>query len=154
LSIILVKVLRNSLRPRASRDDRLFDLDKAAQSKGYCDYLAGMLSAHGLRVTELSTHLQGQLVAVHPAYDQFFDGFAPAAVRGQSAERQQWAVDQLVLAARASANFGLSAHATFSGAIMWPYVYPWPQRPSGIVDDGFNELARRWRPIPRWRSAR
>jgi sugar phosphate isomerase/epimerase len=128
-------------------DDRLFDLDKAAQSKGYCDDLAGMLSAHGLRVTELSTHLQGQLVAVHPAYDQFFDGFAPAAVRGRSAERQQWAVDQLKLAARASRNLGLNAHATFSGALAWHLFYPWPQRPKGLVEETFAELGKRWRPI-------
>jgi len=128
-------------------DDRLFDLDKAAQSKGYCDDLAGMLSAHGLRVSELSTHLQGQLVAVHPAYDQFFDGFAPAAVRGRSAERQRWAVDQLKLAARASRNLGLNAHATFSGALAWHLFYPWPQRPKGLVEETFAELGKRWRPI-------
>jgi sugar phosphate isomerase/epimerase len=128
-------------------DDRLFDLDKAAQSKGYCDDLAGMLSAHGLRVTELSTHLQGQLVAVHPAYDQYFDGFAPAAVRGRPAERQQWAIDQLKLAARASRNLGLNAHATFSGAMAWHLFYPWPQRPKGLVEETFAELGKRWRPI-------
>ena len=128
-------------------DERLFDLAKAAQSKGYCDDLTGMLSAHGLRVTELSTHLQGQLVAVHPAYDQYFDGFAPAAVRGRSAERQQWAVDQLKLAARASRNLGLNAHATFSGALAWHLFYPWPQRPKGLVAETFAELGKRWRPI-------
>ena len=128
-------------------DDRLFDLDKAAQSKGYCDDLTGMLSTHGLSVTELSTHLQGQLVAVHPAYDQLFDGFAPAAVRGRPAERQRWAVDQLKLAARASRNLGLNAHATFSGALAWHLFYPWPQRPKGLVEETFAELGKRWRPI-------
>jgi sugar phosphate isomerase/epimerase len=128
-------------------DARLFDLDKAAQSRGYCDDLAGMLSAHGLSVTELSTHLQGQLVAVHPAYDQYFDGFAPAAVRGRPAERQQWAIDQLKLAARASRNLGLNAHATFSGALAWHLFYPWPQRPKGLVEETFAELGKRWRPI-------
>ena len=128
-------------------DSRLFDLKKAAESKTYCQDIAGALQQLGIEISELSTHLQGQLVATHPAYDPLFDGFAPEPVRGNVKERQQWAVDQLVLAARASANFGLSAHATFSGALLWPYVYPWPQRPSGIVDDGFNELARRWRPI-------
>jgi sugar phosphate isomerase/epimerase len=128
-------------------DDRLFNLDKAAQSKSYCDDLADMLSAHGLRVTELSTHLQGQLVAVHPAYDQYFDGFAPAAVRGRPVERQQWAVDQLKLAARASRNLGLNAHATFSGALAWHLFYPWPQRPKGLVAETFAELGKRWRPI-------
>jgi sugar phosphate isomerase/epimerase len=128
-------------------DERLFDLAEAARSKDYCDDITGMLSEHGLRVTELSTHLQGQLVAVHPAYDQYFDGFAPAAVRGRPAERQQWAVDQLKLAARASRNFGLTAHATFSGALAWHLFYPWPQRPKGLVAETFAELGKRWRPI-------
>jgi len=128
-------------------DERLFDLAEAARSKDYCDDITGMLSEHGLRVTELSTHLQGQLVAVHPAYDQYFDGFAPAAVRGRPAERQQWAVDQLKLAARASRNFGLTAHATFSGALAWHLFYPWPQRPKNLVAETFAELGKRWRPI-------
>ena len=128
-------------------DARLFDLSKAAQSQAYCDDLIGMLAGHGLCVTELSTHLQGQLVAVHPAYDQYFEGFAPAALRGHPVERQQWAVDQLKLAARASRHLGLNAHATFSGALAWHLFYPWPQRPHGLIEEAFAELGKRWRPI-------
>ncbi|WP_409461081.1 sugar phosphate isomerase/epimerase family protein [Stenotrophomonas maltophilia] len=125
----------------------LFDLAKAARSQTYCDDIAGMLAGHGLQITELSTHLQGQLVAVHPAYDSLFDGFAPADKRGDPEARQAWAVEQLLLAAQASRNLGLSAHATFSGALAWPYFYPWPQRPHGLVEEAFAELGRRWRPI-------
>lgn len=128
-------------------ESKLIDLETAAQSKDYCDELNGMLAEHGLEVTELSTHLQGQLVAVNPAYDEQFDGFAPAQVHGNSAARTQWAVNQLMLAAKASANLGLKAHATFSGALMWHAFYPWPQRPPGLVEDCFAELARRWTPI-------
>ena len=130
-----------------SWDGRLFDLAKAAESRDYCEEIMGVLATHGIEVTELSTHLQGQLVAVHPAYDLAFDGFAPEAVRGKPAERQVWAVEQLKLAARASSNLGLSVHATFSGALAWPYFYPWPQRPAGLVETAFDELAARWRPI-------
>jgi sugar phosphate isomerase/epimerase len=128
-------------------DARLFDLEKAAASKTYCDEIRGMLAEHGVEVTELSTHLQGQLVAVHPAYDSLFDGFAAEAVRGNPTARQSWAVEQLMLAAKASANLGLNAHATFSGALAWPYLYPWPQRSPGLVEAAFDELANRWRPI-------
>jgi len=130
-----------------SIDKRLFDLKRAAESRTYCDEIRGILARHGLEPTELSTHLQGQLVAVHPAYDQLFDGFAPAAVRNNPKARQQWAVNDLMLAAKASANLGLKAHATFSGALAWPYLYPWPQRPAGLVETAFDELAKRWRPI-------
>lgn len=128
-------------------DNRLFDLKRASESKDYCDEIAGVAAGHGLAITELSTHLQGQLVAVHPAYDEAFDGFAAPEVRGKPAARQEWAVDQVKRALTASHHLGLSAHATFSGALAWPFVYPWPQRPAGLVEAAFDELARRWRPI-------
>jgi sugar phosphate isomerase/epimerase len=128
-------------------DDRLIDLQKAAESKDYCDELKGKVGEHGLEITELSTHLQGQLVAVHPAYDTMFDGFAPAEVHGNPKARTEWAVQQVKWAAQASRNMGLEAHVTFPGALLWPFVYPWPQRPAGLVDTGFGELAKRWKPI-------
>jgi sugar phosphate isomerase/epimerase len=128
-------------------DGRLFDLAKAASSKDYCDKIAGVARKHGLAITELSTHLQGQLVAVNPAYNEAFDAFAPAEVKGKPRERQKWAVDQLMMAAKASKHLGLAATVTFPGALAWPYVYPWPQRPDGLIDAAFDELARRWKPI-------
>ena len=106
-----------------------------------------MAGANGVEVTELSTHLQGQLVAVHPAYDEAFDGFAAPEVRGNPGARQAWAVDQVKKALSASNKMGIDVHATFSGALAWPFVYPWPQRPAGLIETAFDELAARWRPI-------
>jgi sugar phosphate isomerase/epimerase len=128
-------------------DPRLFDLEKAAASKTYCDDIKGRLAEMGIEITELSTHIQGQLVAVHPAYDEMFDGFAPAELRGKPKARQEWAVNQLKYAAKASQHLGLKSHATFSGALAWPFVYPWPQRPAGLVELAFAELGKRWTPI-------
>ena len=85
-----------------SWDGRLFDLSKAAESKNYCDEIKGILKNYYLELTELSTHLQGQLVAVHPAYDIPFDGFAAENVRGNPKARQEWAVDQMIKASKAS----------------------------------------------------
>jgi sugar phosphate isomerase/epimerase len=130
-----------------SWDPRCIDLQKAAESKTYADEVKGIVNEAGLVITELSTHLQGQLVAVHPAYDDLFDGFAPEQVRKNPSERTKWAVQQLRYAAKASQNLGLNAHATFSGALLWPTLYPWPQRPAGLVETGFRELANRWLPI-------
>ncbi|GAC1667237.1 MAG: sugar phosphate isomerase/epimerase [Candidatus Acidiferrum sp.] len=128
-------------------DKRLFDLTLAGESKTYCDEIQGIVSTCGVQITELSTHLQGQLVAVHPAYDLAFDGFAPENLRGSPKARQAWAVQQLLMAAKASAHLGLGVHVSFSGALAWPYIYPWPQRPAGLVEAAFDELAARWRPI-------
>ena len=128
-------------------DARMIDLKKAAKSKTYCDELKGTAAQHGITITELSTHLQGQLVAVHPAYDVMFDSFAPKEVQGKPKARTKWAVQQLKYAAKASKNLGITAHATFSGALIWHTMYPWPQRPNGLVERGFKELADRWLPI-------
>ncbi|MBT9385160.1 sugar phosphate isomerase/epimerase [Pseudooceanicola sp. CBS1P-1] len=130
-----------------SGDTRLMDLDLAAESPAYCQELLGQAQENGVTITELSAHLQGQLVAVHPAYDTAFDGFAPPQLRGNPAARQAWAVDQVKKTITASRNLGLTAMASFSGALAWPYLYPWPQRPPGLIETAFDTLAARWRPI-------
>ncbi len=128
-------------------DARLIDLQKAAESKMYADELKGKINSYGLEISELSTHLQGQLVAVNPAYDDLFDAFAPNTIKKNPKARQAWAVQQLMYAGKASQNLGLKAHATFSGALLWHTFHPWPQRPEGLVEQGFTELAKRWTPI-------
>ncbi|MBS1632692.1 MAG: sugar phosphate isomerase/epimerase [Bacteroidetes bacterium] len=128
-------------------DSRCIDLQKAAESKTYADEIKGLINECGLEISELSTHLQGQLVAVHPAYDELFDAFAPDHLKKNSKGRYEWAVQQLKYGAKASQNLGLSAHATFSGSLLWHTFHPWPQRPEGLVEEGFKELAKRWLPI-------
>ena len=128
-------------------DARVFDLEQAATSKAYCDEIAGVCAEHGVAITELSSHLQSQLVAVHPVYDQSFDAFAPAHLHGKPSERQAWAVDQVTKVAQASQNLGLTGSVGFTGALAFPYLYPWPQRPPGLIEEAFAELARRWKPI-------
>ncbi len=128
-------------------DQRLFDLDLAAQSQDYCDEVKGLCESAGVEITELSTHLQGQLIAVNPAYDVALDAFAPASLRGKPSERQAWAADQVLKAADASKNLGLKHTVSFTGSLAFPFLYPWPQRPAGLIEEAFGELARRWTPI-------
>lgn len=130
-----------------SWDKRIIDLEQAADSQDYCDEVQGRLAQHGLVASELASHLQGQLVAAHPAYDDILDGFAPAELRGRPAARRSWAETQLCLAARASRRLGIDRHVTFSGGLLWPFLYPYPQWPDGLIESGFRELAARWRPI-------
>ncbi|HEX7756637.1 MAG TPA: sugar phosphate isomerase/epimerase, partial [Niabella sp.] len=130
-----------------TNNDQFIDLQKAAESKTYADEIKGLVNDCGMEITELSTHLQGQLVAVNPAYDLLFDSFAPESLRNNPRARTEWAIQQLKYAAKASQNLGLNAHATFSGSLLWHTFHPWPQRPAGLVEEGFSELARRWTPI-------
>ena len=128
-------------------DKRVFDLDKAASSKAYCDEIKGICTENGLTITELSCHLQSQLVAVHPAYDTAFDAFAPEHLHGNPDARQAWAVDQVTKVAKASQHRGLKGAVGFTGSLAFPYLYPWPQRPAGLIEEAFTELARRWKPL-------
>src|SRR5258708_7421169 len=94
-----------------SWDARVIDIRKAAESKTYCDDLK--YAANGLVITELASHLQGQLVAVHPAYDELFDGFAAPEVRGNPKARTEWAIQQMRYVIKASGNMGLTASPSF-----------------------------------------
>ncbi|AEE19234.1 sugar phosphate isomerase/epimerase family protein [Dokdonia sp. 4H-3-7-5] len=128
-------------------ENRLIDLTTAGESKTYCDELKGKVNDYGLEITELSTHLQGQLVAVHPAYDLMFDNFAPDDCKNNPKKRTEWARKQVISAAHASKHLCLDVSATFSGSLLWHTMHPWPQRPAGLVEMGFEELAKRWLPI-------
>ena len=130
-----------------SWDSRLFDIEKAGKSKNYCDEIKGIVNSNGLEISELSTHLQGQLVASHSAYDKMFDAFAPKQLQGNVKARTAWAIEQVKLAANASCNLGIDVMASFSGSLLFHTMYPWPQRPKGLVEAGFKELAKRWTPI-------
>ena len=128
-------------------DSRLFDIEKAGNSKNYCEEIKGIVNSNGLEISELSTHLQGQLVASHSAYDKMFDAFAPSKLHGNVKARTEWAIEQVKLAANASYNLEIDVMASFSGSLLFHTMYPWPQRPKGLVEAGFKELAKRWIPI-------
>jgi sugar phosphate isomerase/epimerase len=126
-------------------ESSLIDLEKAATSKTYCDEYRGTLAELGLEIIELGSYLQGQVLAFHPAYGPGFEAFHPKGLSG--AEVTQWATDQLKKTVDASVNFGTTNISAMSGGFAWHMIYPWPQRPDGLVDESFTELAKRWRPI-------
>jgi len=130
-----------------SWDKRFFDLDKAYASNTYCDEVKGIVADAGLKISELSTHFQGQMVSVHPAYDPMFDGQVEPALRGDPEKRRHWAADQVKKGAKVSRQLGLDAIVGFTGSLAWPYFYPYPQRPDGLVEECFAEQGRRWKPI-------
>ncbi|MBL7184732.1 MAG: sugar phosphate isomerase/epimerase [Phycisphaerae bacterium] len=125
-------------------DRRVFDLDKAAESKTYCDDLKAKLQKIHLEITELSAHLQGQALAIHPAYEVAFQPFYPQGLNDTA--RVEWATGELKKAVIASVNLGLASVPVLSGGLAWHMVYPWPQRPDGLIEEAFKELHRRWKP--------
>ena len=126
-------------------DPRAIDLGKAAESKTYCDDYRGLLQEMGLEPTEVTGYLAGQVLAVHPAYEIMFEAFHPPGLKGN--ERTEWAAGELKKCIYASVNMGTSVIPVLSGGFAWHTIYPWPQRPDGIIQEAFRELAKRWRPL-------
>lgn len=126
-------------------DPRLIDLEEAAESAAYCDDWKEKLSLHGLTLTELNASLAGQVLALHPAYEAAFQPFYPEGLDDRA--RIVWATDQLQKTVRAAARLGVTCVPVLSGGFAWHLAYPWPQRPAGLIDEAFRELARRWVPI-------
>ena len=128
-------------------DARFIDIEKAAESDTYCDELKGVAKENGVEICDSASHIQGQLCAVHPAYDSWMDGLCPPEVRGDRRARQRWAIQQLKHCASASRRLGIDRHATFSGSLAWPFCYPFPQRDASLIEEAYDELARIWKPI-------
>ncbi len=124
---------------------RLLDLPLAAESKSYCDDFRAALASRKMELSELNASLAGQAMAIHPAYEAAFTGLYPDGYDDRS--RVAWATEHLMLALRAAANLGTRCVPVLSGGLAWQMAYPWPQRPAGLIDEAFAELARRWRPV-------
>lgn len=126
-------------------DSRTINLDQAAESQAYCDDYRDRLHSIGLQITELAGYLQGQVLAMHPAYEVLFQGFHPPGLTGSN--RTEWAAGELKKCLQASARLGLHNVPVLSGGLAWHLNYPWPQRPAGLIETAFAELAKRWRPL-------
>ncbi len=129
----------------AWEDPRFIDLAQAATSKSYCDDWRSRVADCGVQLTELNASLAGQVLAIHPAYEVAFQGFYPPGLDDRA--RVAWATEKLQQSVRAAANLGTKCLPVLSGGLAWHLAYPWPQRPAGLIDEAFAELARRWRPI-------
>ncbi|MCZ8122381.1 MAG: sugar phosphate isomerase/epimerase [Magnetospirillum sp.] len=128
-------------------DPRILDPFALAADPAAARALVARLDGEGMAIGELAAHRAGQLMAVHPAYDALADAFAPDSVRGDPAARRALAERTLIAAIDAAAHLGIGKVVTFTGALAWPFFYPWPPAPPGLFERAFDELAARWRPI-------
>jgi len=126
-------------------DKRVIDLEIASQSKDYCDEFKATMADKNLEVIELAAYLQGQCMAMHPAYEKLFQPFYPKGLNDE--QRLKWATEELKKTIDASAFVGTTNISVLSGSLAWPFLYPWPQRSAGLIDEAFEEMAKRWLPV-------
>lgn len=127
-------------------DPRLKDLAGLPDEEALAR-IESVVSQAGLVVSEIAAQRSGQLLAVHPAYDETMDVLAAPDVRGRPAARQAQAERDLRRAIGRASALGAGKVVVFSGGLAWPYFYPYPPRPAGLIERAFDELARRWRPL-------
>lgn len=122
------------------------DVDKAAESKEYCDGQRAILAANGLDCKAISNHLTGQLVC-DPNTDSRSDMFAPPELAGKAEEKRQWAIQSMKNTAKAAANMGVSVVNGFTGSGIWHALYPFPPVDADFIKKGFENFAELWNPI-------
>jgi sugar phosphate isomerase/epimerase len=127
-------------------DPRLSDLRDLSDAATIAAIESIMVET-GLTISEVSAHRAGQLLAVHPAYDDIMDALAAPALRGDPPARRRAAEQDVRRAIARAAALGARRVVTFSGGFAWPFFYPYPPHPAGLIARAFEELASRWRPL-------
>ena len=122
-----------------------FDVEQGAESKAYCDDRHALLDKYGLKCFCISNHLAGQLVS--DRIDERHYQFAPASVAGDPAAAKAWAIDAMKKTAKSAANMGLKVAAGFTGSPIWHLLYSFPPASQEMIDAGYKEFAKTWKPI-------
>lgn len=123
-----------------------FEIDKAAESKSYCEDKRAMLEKHGLGVWAISNHLAGQLVSDNN--DARSAGFViDPTKRGSAEDMRAWAIDQMKKTAKAAKNLGVDVVNGFTGSPIWHLFYSFPPWTPDMIKDGYKAFAKQWKPI-------
>lgn len=124
-----------------------FDVRRAVAEDGYCDERRALLARHGLEVHAISNHLVGQ--AVCDRIDERHREIVPAHVWGDGDPEgvRTRAADEMITTAHAARRLGVPVVNGFTGSSIWHLLYSFPPVSPAMIDAGYADLARRWRPI-------
>ena len=124
-----------------------FEVDKALSSDSYVREKRDLLAKYGLKCVAISNHLVGQ--AVCDPIDARHKSIVPAYVwgDGESEGVRQRAAEEMKATARAARLFGAEVVTGFTGSSVWAMLYFFPPTSQADIDAGYQDFARRWRPI-------
>ena len=124
------------------------DIWRAASDPAYLAGRREILDRHGLTLRAISNHLAGQAVCDAP-----IDFRHQAIVRartwgdGEPEGVRQRAAEEMKLTARVARQLGVDTVVGFTGSSIWQYVAMFPPVPESVIDQGYEDFARRWHPI-------
>jgi sugar phosphate isomerase/epimerase len=121
------------------------EIDKADAS--YCESRKKLLARYGLKVYAISTHLVGQAVCDH--IDERHKSILPDYIWGDGDPEgvRQRAAKEVIETAHVAKRLGVKIVNGFTGSSIWPYIYSFPAVSKEMIDRGYEDFARRWKPI-------
>lgn len=122
-----------------------FEVDKA--NDAYCKAKRKLLDKYGLKLFAISTHLVGQ--AVSDNIDERHKSIVPAYVWGDGKPEgvRKRAAEEIIKTGEAAKRLGVKVVNGFTGSPIWHLVYSFPPVLPGMIEKGFNDFAKRWKPI-------
>jgi sugar phosphate isomerase/epimerase len=123
------------------------DVRRAATEPAYVEERKALLAKHDLQLFAISNHLVGQ--AVCDRCDERHRAVLPEHVWGDGdpVGVRQRAAEEMITTGKAAAALGLSVVNGFTGSSIWHTLYAFPPTSQADWDAGFQDFARRWRPI-------
>ena len=126
-----------------------FEVDKALSEAGYCPSRWEILRKHKLKCFAISSHLVGQAVC-DAIIDERHKGIVPADVWGDGDPEgvRGRAARKMMDTAKAAAKFDVKVVNGFTGSKIWHLgTAMFPPVPPKMIEDGYKDFARRWKPI-------
>ncbi len=122
-----------------------FEVSKADEE--YCKRKREILDKYGLKVFAISNHLVGQAVA--DRIDLRHKSILPDYVWGDGDPEgvRQRAAQEMIRTGEAAARLGVSIVNGFTGSPVWHLIYSFPPVPPSMIEEGFEEFARRFIPV-------
>lgn len=124
------------------------DVWRAANDAAYLRERLEILERYNLKVYAISNHLKGQAVCDDPI-DFRHQAIVGSRVwgDGEADGVRQRAAEELKLTAVVARQLGVDTVVGFTGSSIWRYVAMFPPVPVEVIEDGFEDFARRWNPI-------
>ena len=124
-----------------------FEVPKALSDKNYCASRHAILKKNRLKVHAISAHLVGQ--AVCDLIDERHKSILPPYVWGDGKPEgvRQRAAEEMIKTAQAAKALGVGVVNGFTGSSIWHLIYSFPPVTSKMIDEGFKDFGKRWKPI-------
>lgn len=122
-------------------------VDVRQTDPAYYQGIRDLLAKYDLKLYTISTHLIGQ--AVCDKIDGRHQAILPDYIWGDGDPEgvHQRAAEELIRTAHAAKMLGVDTVVGFTGSPIWAYLYSFPPVTEQMIEDGYQEFARRFLPI-------